>query len=487
MKMDSLQRSFPDRSRSPLNRRTLKTERTSKTSSGAQRRAESVINTERRQEHGQWHSLDNENGQLGEIVPRPQPQPAQQAHTEDGEDLEDFVWRTKAGRYNSHIKANGTHSTMKMDSLERSFPDRSRSPLYRRTLKTERASKTSSGAPRQAESVINTERRQEHAWRDRSPRSRSPLYRRTLKTERTSKTSSGALRQAESVINTERRQEYGQWHSLDNENGQLAEIVPRPQPQPAQQAHTEDGEDLEDFVWRTKAGRYNSHIEANGTHSTMKMDSLQRSSPPQPQPALQAHTEDGEDLEDFVWRAKAGRVGHQYRTSSGARLQRSFPDRSRSPLNRRTPKTERTSKTSSGAPRQAESVINTERRQEHAWRDRSPRSRSPLYRRTLKTERTSKTSSGAPRQAESVINTERRQEYGESVVNYNQISIYNSHIEANGTHSTMKMDSLERSFPPQPQPAQQAHTEDGEDLEDFVWRTKAGRVGHEDRTSSGTR
>ncbi|KAJ7818031.1 hypothetical protein B0H13DRAFT_2664476 [Mycena leptocephala] len=187
--------------RCPTAAAALKTERTSKTSSGAPRQAESVINTERRQEHGQWHSLDNENGQLGEIVPRPQPQPAQQAHTEDGEDLEDFVWRTKAGRVGHRHR-------------------------------------TSSGA------------------QDRSPTAaaaRSTAA--ALKTERTSKTSSGAPRRAESVINTERRQEHGQWHSLDNENGQLAEIVPRPQPQPAQQAHTEDGEDLEDFVWRAKAGR----------------------------------------------------------------------------------------------------------------------------------------------------------------------------------------------------------------------------------------
>ncbi|KAJ7898776.1 hypothetical protein B0H13DRAFT_2337335 [Mycena leptocephala] len=336
---------------------------------------------------------------------------------------------------------------MKMDSLQRSFPDRSRSPLYRRTLKTERTSKTSSGAPRQAESVINTERRQEHAWRDRSPRSRSPLYRRTLKTERTSKTSSGAPRQAESVIkqNVVRSTANGTHSTMKMDSLQRSfpdrsrSPLNRRTPKTERTSKTSSGaprraESVIDTERRQEHDQYNSHIEANGTHSTMKMDSLQRS----------------------------------------------FPDRSRSPLNRRTLKTERTSKTSSGAQRRAESVINTERRQEYGesvvnynqitCRDRPPRSRSPLYRRTLKTERTSKTSSGAPRQAESVINTERRQEHGQ----------WHSLDNENG--------QLAEIVPrPQPQPAQQAHTEDGEDLEDFVWRTKAGRVGHEDRTSSGTR
>ncbi|KAJ7898768.1 hypothetical protein B0H13DRAFT_1884137 [Mycena leptocephala] len=134
---------------------------------------------------------------------------------------------------------------MKMDSLQRSFPDRSRSPLNRRTLRR--------GGPRGlrlAGGVGQEHRTSSGARLERSfpDRSRSPLNRRTLKTERISKTSSGAPRRAESVIDTEHRQEHGQWHSLDNENGQLGEIVPRPQPQPAQQAHTEDGEDEEGLL-----------------------------------------------------------------------------------------------------------------------------------------------------------------------------------------------------------------------------------------------
>ncbi|KAJ7898792.1 hypothetical protein B0H13DRAFT_2275673 [Mycena leptocephala] len=340
-----LQRSFPDRSRSPLNRRTLKTERTSKTSSGAQRRAESVINTERRQEHDQYNSHIEANGthstmkmdSLERSFPDRSRSPLNRrtlktertSKTSSGaprraESVIDTERRQEHDQYNSHIKANGTHSTMKMDSLERSFPDRSRSPLYRRTLKTERASKTSSGAPRQAESVINTERRQEHAWRDRSPRSRSPFYRRTLKTERTSKTSSGALRQAESVINTERRQEYGQWHSLDNENGQLAEIVPRPQPQPAQQAHTEDGEDLaiEDFVWRAKAGRR-----------------------PQPQPQTEGRLSTDSCCKISVNVTQHEGQCHSLRIRNSNGQRSSFPDHSRSPLNRRTLRKERTERT----------------------------------------------------------------------------------------------------------------------------------------------